>query len=63
MPMEDRKIRVYHSRANQNDPSIILQGKWLAACGFAAGDYLSVKCSENQLIISIQEKFKDTKEK
>lgn len=59
--MEERKLRVYQSRKNQKDPCIILQGKWLANLGFAAGDYLSVNCQENQIIITIQEKYQQEK--
>ena len=59
--MEERKLRVYHSTRNHKDPCIILQGKWLADLGFAAGDYLSIKTKENQIIITIQEKFQQEK--
>lgn len=61
MPMteqqNERKIRVYHSRANTDNPCIILQGKWLADAGFAAGDYLTVNYSNNHINITIREKF------
>lgn len=45
------------------DPCIILQGKWLADLGFTAGDYLSIDCKENQIIITLQENFQQEKQK
>ena len=54
---QERKIRVYNSRANTANPCIILQGKWLADLGFNAGDYLSISCSRENINISIKEKF------
>ena len=41
--MKERKIRVYNSLRKHGDPSILLQGAWLADAGFAPGDYISEK--------------------
>lgn len=58
--MQERQIRVYRSRSKSSDPCIILQGKWLAELGFAAGDYLSItNPSDQQICIQIKEKFSD----
>ena len=57
LPMKERKIRVYNSLRKHGDPSILLQGAWLADAGFAPGDYISVKCQENQLTIQLEKKF------
>jgi toxic protein SymE len=55
--MKERKLRVYKSTRNYAQPSIVLQGAWLAEAGFAPGDYISVSCQENRLTIQIDAKF------
>ena len=55
--MKDRKLRVYNSTRKYGDPSILLQGAWLAEAGFSPGDYISVICQENQLTIQIEKKY------
>ena len=55
--MKERKIRVYNSLHKHGDHSNLLQGAWLADAGFAPGDYISVKCQENQLTIQLEKKF------
>lgn len=52
----ERKIKVYsqsgYYNANDQRPAIFLQGKWLKDLGFDIGDQVSVKCQQNQLIIT-----------
>lgn len=55
--MKDRKIRVYNSRRAKGQPCIILDGQWLSQANFNVGDYLTVHCQENKLVIEITEKF------
>ena len=55
--MKERKLRVYNSTRKYGDPGILLQGVWLAEAGFAPGDYISVKCQENQLTIQLEKKY------
>ncbi len=62
MQKHKRTIRVYTSRANLNNPCIILQGKWLARLGFSAGDYLSITEANQKIIIQIKEKFNQEKQ-
>ena len=51
--MDDRKLTVCYERGNykQAPPQILLQGKWLEQAGFSAGDKITVKCQQGQLII------------
>ena len=51
--MDDRKLTVCYGRGNykQSPPQILLQGKWLEQAGFSAGDKITVKCQQGQLII------------
>ena len=62
MPIKERKLRVYKSTRNYDQPSIVLQGAWLAEAGFTPGDYISVSCQENRLTIQIEKKFDPTDE-
>lgn len=55
--MEERRIRVYKSRRDEELPCIILQGKWLEEAGFHPGDYLSVSYENEVITISIKEKY------
>ncbi len=52
--MDDRKLTVCYGRGNykQAPPQIVLQGKWLEQAGFSAGDKITVKCQQGQLIIT-----------
>ena len=52
--MDDRKLIVCYGRGNykQSPPQILLQGKWLEQAGFSAGDKITVKCQQGQLIIT-----------
>ena len=52
--MDDRKLTVCYGRGNykQSPPQILLQGKWLEQAGFSAGDKITVKCQQGQLIIT-----------
>ena len=52
--MDDRKLTVCYGRDNykQAPPQIVLQGKWLEQAGFSAGDKITVKCQQGQLIIT-----------
>ena len=51
--MNDRKLTVCYGSGNykQAPPQILLQGKWLEQAGFSAGDKITVKCQQGQLII------------
>ncbi len=55
--MDDRKLTVCYGRGNykQAPPQIFLQGKWLEQAGFSAGDKITVKCQQGQLIITKNE--------
>ena len=55
--MDDRKLTVCNGRGNykQAPPQIVLQGKWLEQAGFSAGDKITVKCQQGQLIITKNE--------
>lgn len=52
--MDDRKLTVCYGRGNykQSPLQILLQGKWLEQAGFSAGDKITVKCQQGQLIIT-----------
>ena len=52
--MDDRKLTVCYGRGNykQAPPQILLQGKWLEQAGFSAGDKITVKCQQGQLVIT-----------
>ena len=52
--MDDRKLTVCYGRGNytQSPPQILLLGKWLEQAGFSAGDKITVKCQQGQLIIT-----------
>ena len=52
--MHDRKLTVCYGRGNykQAPPQILLQGIWLERAGFSAGDKITVKCQQGQLIIT-----------
>lgn len=54
---KDRKIRVYRSRFNRENPCIIMQGKWLAEMGYNAGDYLRVKYNGDHIEIYIDKRY------
>ncbi len=55
--MDDRKLTVCYGRGNykQAPPQILLQGNWLEQAGFFAGDKITVKCQQGQLIITKNE--------
>ena len=55
--MNDRKLTVCYGRGNykQAPSQILLQGKWLEQAGFSAGDKITVKCWQGQLIITKNE--------
>lgn len=55
--MEERKLTVYYGRGDYKamPPQILLQGKWLERAGFLAGDKITVKCRQGQLIITKDE--------
>ena len=55
--MDDRKLTVYNGRGafKKSPPQILLQGKWLEQAGFSAGDKITVKCQQGQLIITKNE--------
>lgn len=48
-----RKLKIYGVQDKQGTltPQLRLQGKWLADCGFLAGGYVEVDCSEGTLVI------------
>ena len=52
--MGDRKLTVYNGREafKKSPPQIFLQGNWLEKAGFSAGDKITVKCQQGQLIIT-----------
>ena len=52
--MDDRKLTVYNGRGafKKSPPQILLQGNWLEQAGFSAGDKITVKCQQGQLIIT-----------
>lgn len=52
--MDDRKLTVYYSHGafKKTTSQILLQGKWLEQAGFTAGDKITVKCQQGQLIIT-----------
>ncbi len=62
--MDDRKLTVCYGRGNykQSPPQILLQGKWLEQAGFSAGDKITVKCQQGQLIITKDGTRVDSKE-
>ncbi len=62
--MDDRKLTVCYGRGNyeQAPPQILLQGKWLEQAGFSAGDKITVKCQQGQLIITKDGTRVDSKE-
>ena len=62
--MEERKLTVYNGRGafKESPPQILLQGKWLERAGFNAGDKITVKCQQGQLIITKDEKKTDSGE-
>ena len=62
--MDDRKLTVCYGRGNykQSPPQILLQGKWLEQAGFSAGDKITVKCQQGQLIITKNGKRADSTE-
>ena len=39
----------------KSPPQILLRGKWLEQAGFSAGDKITVKCQQGQLIITKNE--------
>ena len=55
--MDDRKLTVYNGRGafKKSPPQILLQGNWLEQAGFYAGDKITVKCQQGQLIITKNE--------
>ena len=55
--MDDRKLTVYNGRGafKKSPPQILLQGNWLEQAGFFAGDKITVKCQQGQLIITKNE--------
>lgn len=55
--MDERKLTVYNGRGafKKSPPQILLQGKWLEQAGFSAGDKITVKCQQGQLIITKDE--------
>ncbi len=61
--MEERKLTVYYGRGafKEVPPQILLQGKWLERAGFTAGDKITVKCQQGQLIIAKDEPEPDIK--
>ena len=51
--MDDRKLTVYNGRDTfKKSPP---QGNWLEQAGFSAGDKITVKCQQGQLIITKNE--------
>ncbi len=62
--MDDRKLTVCYGRGNyrQAPPQITLQGKWLEQAGFSAGDKITVKCQQGQLIITKEGTRVDSRE-
>ena len=60
----DRKLTVCYGRGNykQAPPQILLQDKWLEQAGFSAGDKITVKCQQGQLIITKDGTRVDSKE-
>ena len=62
--MDDRKLTVYNGRGafKKSPPQIILQGNWLEQAGFSAGDKITVKCQQGQLIITKNGKRADSTE-
>ena len=64
MEMDDRKLTVYNRRGafKKSPPQILLQGNWLEQAGFSAGDKITVKCQQGQLIITKNETRTDTEE-
>ena len=64
MEMDDRKLTVYNGRGafKKSPPQILLQGNWLEQAGFSAGDKITVKCQQGQLIITKNETRTDTEE-
>lgn len=60
--MDDRKLTVYNGRGafKKSPPQILLQGNWLKQAGFSAGDKITVKCQQGQLIITRDEARTDS---
>ena len=60
--MDDRKLTVYYSPGalKKTTSQILLQGKWLEQAGFSAGDKITVKCQQGQLIITKDETSTDS---
>ena len=60
--MEERKLTVYYGRGAYKaaPPQILLQGKWLERAGFSAGDKITVKCQQGQLVITKDEAGADS---
>ena len=55
--MYDRKLTVYYSHGafKKATSQILLQGKWLEQAGFSAGDKITLKCQQGQLVITKDE--------
>ena len=54
---KNRSMKV-HAQSGYNykaTPTIILKGQWLQEMGFEIGDYISVRCEDGKLIITLDE--------
>ncbi len=50
-----RRLKVYGQSNGynyQDVPTIVLKGKWLEAAGFDIGNYVTISCENEQLIIT-----------
>ena len=54
MGKHSRKLTVYGKtkQFNQTIPQIRLEGQWLNALGFSAGDKIQLDCGENKITIT-----------
>ena len=61
MIIKDRSIKVYGQSGYkyQETPTIVLKGKWLAECGFYVGEYVSIRCEEGKLLITLDKERKN----
>ncbi len=68
MMKKNRKLKVYYKSVEQKNkrnwygisgynqqPLIVLTGKWLQELGFEVGDYIVAECNEGKIVISKQE--------
>ena len=61
MIIKDRSIKVYGQSGYkyQETPTIVLKGKWLGEYGFYVGEYVSIRCEEGKLLITLDKERKN----